>query len=273
MRLSLLLVALAAGLAAAQDKPTDPVGRADRQRLPPAQRLDTSPRPASSRPDRPAAEHPPPGRRPARPGRHQRVQRARAVARRPRGASEGRRQRDRPPELVRPGPRRRPRARSGGPAAAATCSTPSTSKDGKLTRTSDRRAGARRRPSRRPRRQAEGAASRSHFRSGLCLDADGKTLYSLDIDAGTLVAPSTSTDGDDARPRRSAAGPTTSSLGRNGTRLYVSDWAGRQVLVVDPADLRIVARIAVGEHPNQIAVHPEGRPALRRLRLEQLRRR
>ena len=39
--------------------------------------------------------------------------------------------------------------------------------------------------------------------------------------------------------------------------LYVSDWAGRAVHVVDPADLRTVARIAVGEHPNQIAVHPE----------------
>ena len=45
------------------------------------------------------------------------------------------------------------------------------------------------------------------------------------------------------------------------------------MLAVDPADLRVMAKIAVGEHPNQIAVHPEGRPPLRRLRVEQQRRR
>ena len=28
------------------------------------------------------------------------------------------------------------------------------------------------------------------------------------------------------------------------------------VLVLDPADLRVVARIGVGEHPNQLALHP-----------------
>ncbi len=45
-------------------------------------------------------------------------------------------------------------------------------------------------------------------------------------------------------------------LARNGNQLFVSDWAGRAVRVLDPADLRTVARIAVGEHPNQIAVSP-----------------
>ena len=57
-----------------------------------------------------------------------------------------------------------------------------------------------------------------------------------------------------SRPR-SAAGPTT-WYWRNGNLLYVSDWAGRAVHVVDPSDLRTTARIAVGEHPNQLAVHP-----------------
>ncbi len=46
-------------------------------------------------------------------------------------------------------------------------------------------------------------------------------------------------------------------LARNGSRLYVSDWASRTVLALDPVELRTMARIAVGEHPNQIAVHPE----------------
>lgn len=44
--------------------------------------------------------------------------------------------------------------------------------------------------------------------------------------------------------------------GRNGT-VYVSDWADRCVLAVDAETLRTVGRITVGEHPNQLALHPE----------------
>ncbi len=47
------------------------------------------------------------------------------------------------------------------------------------------------------------------------------------------------------------------AVARNGTQVFVSDWAGRTVRVLEPNDLRTVARIAVGEHPNQIAVHPQ----------------
>src|SRR5207248_5681698 len=36
-----------------------------------------------------------------------------------------------------------------------------------------------------------------------------------------------------------------------------SDWASRTVLVVDPDDLRVLAKIGVGDHPNQIATHPK----------------
>ena len=42
---------------------------------------------------------------------------------------------------------------------------------------------------------------------------------------------------------------------RNGL-LYVSDWATRRVLVVDPETLRTIGKIPVGEHPNQLALHP-----------------
>jgi YVTN family beta-propeller protein len=44
--------------------------------------------------------------------------------------------------------------------------------------------------------------------------------------------------------------------GRNGL-LYVSDWADRCVLVVDAQTLRTIGRISVGEHPNQLALHPQ----------------
>ena len=46
-------------------------------------------------------------------------------------------------------------------------------------------------------------------------------------------------------------------IARNGKMLYVTDWIGRAVLAVSTEDLRVVASIGVGEHPNQIAVHPE----------------
>src|SRR5262249_5927765 len=45
-------------------------------------------------------------------------------------------------------------------------------------------------------------------------------------------------------------------LAADGARLYISDWAQQTVLVLDPDELRIVAKIPVGEHPNQLAVHP-----------------
>ena len=51
--------------------------------------------------------------------------------------------------------------------------------------------------------------------------------------------------------------PYDVAIARNGSRLYVSDWAGRAVLAVDPTTCGSSAKIAVGEHPNQIAVHPK----------------
>jgi YVTN family beta-propeller protein len=96
----------------------------------------------------------------------------------------------------------------------------------------------------------------SHFRSGLALDLQRKVLYSLDVDAGRITAIDLVTD---KEIQSAAVGtrPYDVAIARNGTRLYVSDWAGRVVRVLDPGDLRTVARISVGEHPNQIAVHPQ----------------
>ncbi|MDG3005676.1 bifunctional YncE family protein/alkaline phosphatase family protein [Paludisphaera mucosa] len=97
-----------------------------------------------------------------------------------------------------------------------------------------------------------------HFRSGLALDPAGRTLYSLDVAAGTITA--TPVDaGDGRKPITAPAGarPYDVAFGRNGRQVYVSDWASRAVLALDPADLRVAARIPVGEHPNQIAAHPK----------------
>jgi YVTN family beta-propeller protein len=95
----------------------------------------------------------------------------------------------------------------------------------------------------------------STFKSGILLDAGTRTLYSLDINAGTLTA--LDLDTDKARTASIGGRPYDVVRGHNGAQLYVSDWAGRAVLAVDPKSLRIVARIPVGEHPNQMTVHPK----------------
>jgi YVTN family beta-propeller protein len=96
------------------------------------------------------------------------------------------------------------------------------------------------------------------FKSGLCLDEARGVLYSLDINAGTISAIDLKAPRRD-KPREGTLGgrPYDVVVGKGGNLLYVSDWAHRQVLAVDPGELRIVARIPVGEHPNQIAAHPK----------------
>ncbi len=128
-------------------------------------------------------------------------------------------------------------------------------KEGKLIRTSE--------PDHLPaqRTKADNArlkkeiASQKHFRSGLALDGKRNLLYSLDINGGAITAiPLT-----DGSPQSAPCGgrPYDVALSRGGTQLYVSDWAGRMLLVLDPDSLRVVSKIAVGEHPNQIVVHPK----------------
>jgi YVTN family beta-propeller protein len=107
-----------------------------------------------------------------------------------------------------------------------------------------------------PARSKGRSARPGHFRSGLALDPRRNVLYSLDVDAGRITAIDLAT-GKEVQSAAAGARPYDVAIARNGSRLYVSDWAGRVVRVLDPGDLRTVARIGVGEHPNQIAVHPQ----------------
>jgi YVTN family beta-propeller protein len=98
-------------------------------------------------------------------------------------------------------------------------------------------------------------AKQHHFKSGLTLDVNRQRLYTLDINAGTITALDLK-DGTAGQPAPCGRRPYDVAVARDGTLLYVSDWASRTVLVVSPDDLRIMAKIAVGEHPNQLALHP-----------------
>lgn len=110
------------------------------------------------------------------------------------------------------------------------------------------------------------------FRSGLFFDLPHGKLYSLAIlrkggnksfawgdadqgdEAGGTIAVAPF-DGSDATIAPCGLRPYDVVRARNGL-LYVSDWAARRVLVVDAMTLRTIARINVGEHPNQLALHP-----------------
>jgi YVTN family beta-propeller protein len=99
-------------------------------------------------------------------------------------------------------------------------------------------------------------AAQHHFRSGLLVDAALHTLYSLDINAGRIDA----IDLESGKVTKSApcgGRPYDIALAHNRALLFVSDWAGQTVLAVRPDDLRVISRIAVGEHPNQIVLHPK----------------
>jgi YVTN family beta-propeller protein len=111
------------------------------------------------------------------------------------------------------------------------------------------------------------------FRTGVCYDPNSQNLFSLTIlgrsDAKTFPAVDGSIEesrggvisrihpGGEPGERKAACGkrPYDVVLARNGL-LYVSDWADRRLLAVDPESLRTVARVSVGEHPNQIVLHP-----------------
>src|SRR5260370_13849893 len=64
-----------------------------------------------------------------------------------------------------------------------------------------------------------------HFRSGVALAPDGKTLYSLDIDAGTITAQPLADAGDrQLQTALIASRPYDLVVAGKGTRLDVCDW-------------------------------------------------
>jgi YVTN family beta-propeller protein len=104
--------------------------------------------------------------------------------------------------------------------------------------------------------QRNGTGAPHSFRSGLFLDDAAQLLYSLDIDGGTISAIDLK-QGKVAKSAACGGRPYDVILSHNRALLFVSDWNGRAVLAVRPEDLRVVERIAVGEHPNQLVMHPK----------------
>jgi YVTN family beta-propeller protein len=103
--------------------------------------------------------------------------------------------------------------------------------------------------------QSTASQRKQVFRSGVTFDAPKKLAYSLDVNNGTLTVLRLD-DGGTVRSAPTGKRPYDVALARDGSRLYVSDWADRCVLVLNASDLKVSAKIPVGEHPNQIAIHP-----------------
>ena len=111
---------------------------------------------------------------------------------------------------------------------------------------------------------AEALGNAATFKSGLHFDAKTDILYSLDIhhqkDAkdkesskeGRIHAANTK----DNTTRVAVIGgrPYDVVVGPGGHQIFVSDWAGQRVLVLDPVTLKVEKKIGVGEHPNQMAL-------------------
>ena len=115
-----------------------------------------------------------------------------------------------------------------------------------------------------PRVRGQGAAAKAKranrprgFHSGLTLDPGAANLFTLDVNNGTITKQPLTGPDDKPATAQVAQRPYDVTFDRHGRRLYVSDWADRAVVAVSPRDLRVLAKIGVGEHPNQLAIHPK----------------
>jgi YVTN family beta-propeller protein len=114
-----------------------------------------------------------------------------------------------------------------------------------------------------PTSKEDAARAKGHFRSGVAANPQTSIYATLDINAGKLLVNLRLRDKEDAAFTYLAGKrPYDVAWSRDGHRIYVSDWASKSILVYalpsegPPVDDKPRATIPVGEHPNQIVVHP-----------------
>ena len=103
---------------------------------------------------------------------------------------------------------------------------------------------------------AEALGNAATFKSGLHFDAKTDILYSLDIhhqkDAKDKESPkegrihATNTNDHTTRVAVIGGRPYDVVVGPGGHQIFVSDWAGQRVLVLDPVTLKVEKKIGVG---------------------------
>ena len=92
----------------------------------------------------------------------------------------------------------------------------------------------------------------------VAVSADGQTVYTTNLGAGTVSQIDLSTD-TLVRTVEAGAGVEGIALTRDGSELWVSNREANTVMVFDAATLERLATIAVGRFPLRIIASPDGR--------------
>jgi DNA-binding beta-propeller fold protein YncE len=100
--------------------------------------------------------------------------------------------------------------------------------------------------------------TKDSFVGGISVSSDGASLYAVQVLGNVLSRVALGT-GDEGKSVPLPAEPYTTLPSPDGKALYVSLWGGAKVLVLDPNSLETRNAIPVGEHPNAMALSPDGR--------------
>lgn len=95
------------------------------------------------------------------------------------------------------------------------------------------------------------------FIGGVAVSRDGKYLYAAHVLGRALSIVDLAV----GRPRQTVdlpAEPYTVLLAKDNRTLFVSLWGGAKVLMLDPVTLASQGEVATGEHPNAMALSPDG---------------
>src|SRR6185312_14273520 len=128
-------------------------------------------------------------------------------------------------------------------------------KDGKLTRGVDLVLG-------RPMDPPAWAPNRPEpvpqsFVGGLAISPDGKLLFAVHV-LGQIISVVDLETGHVLRSIPLAAEPYTCVVSPDGRTLFVSLWGGAKVLLFDTTSFEPIGEVAVGEHPNAMALTSDG---------------
>lgn len=101
------------------------------------------------------------------------------------------------------------------------------------------------------------AAKDQTFVGGIAVNHEGTRLYAVHV-FGQLLTAIDLTTSEVVKEVDLPAEPYTCLLSADGKTLFVSLWGGARVLMFDPETLASKGEIVVGEHPNAMALTPDG---------------
>ncbi len=104
----------------------------------------------------------------------------------------------------------------------------------------------------------EGVAPESIFWSGLAHHATEPLLFAANRTGGYIAVFNTES-GEVVKRIDTEVNPYDVVLSKDNSTLYVSNWASDSVQIIDVATQAVTGRIRVGDNPNDLELHPDGR--------------